>query len=101
MKVIELLRICKGVPHVRIIAGNRNGEILADGAAVNPSFPELNSELIPYYDALVLEFFARIETRHKKYSELGLLPPYRTDITAQYEFSDMKQTLYYDIVVEG
>lgn len=101
MKVIDLLKICKGAPYVRIIAGNRDGEILAGGYAATFDLIGLNSELTQYYDALVLEFFARFETRHKKNSELGLLPPYRADITAQYEFSDIKQTLYYDIIVEG
>lgn len=101
MKVIDLLKIFKGAPYVRIIAGNRNGEILAGGYGVDYSHVGLKSELAPYYDALVLEFFARFETRHKKYKELGLMPPYRPDITAQYEFSDIKQTVYYDIIVEG
>jgi hypothetical protein len=101
LKVIDLLKICKGAPYVRIIAGNRDGEILAGGYAATYDLTGLKSELTPYHDALVLEFLARFETRHKKYNELGLLPPYRTDITAQYEFSDIKQTLYYDIVVEG
>ncbi len=101
MKVIDLIKICKGAPYVRIIAGNRDGEILAGGYAATYELSGLDSELTPYFDALVLEFFARFETRHKKYNELGLLPPYRPDITAQYEFAEIKQTLYYDIIVEG
>lgn len=101
MKVIDLLKICKGAPYVRIIAGNRDGEILAGGYAATFDLTGLKTELTPYYDVPVIEFFARFETRHKKYDELGLLPPYRPDITAQYEFSDIKQTLYYDIIVEG
>ncbi|MCM1218069.1 MAG: hypothetical protein NC548_26585 [Lachnospiraceae bacterium] len=96
MKVIDLLEVCKGAPYVRIIAGNQDGEVLADGYNTPVEF-----DLIPYHDALVLEFYARYETRHKKFAELGLLPPYRPDLTAQYEFADIKQTLYYDIIVEG
>lgn len=101
MKVIDLLEICKGAPYVRIIAGNRGGEILAGGYVTLLHNMQLNKELAQYYDALVLEFFARYEVTHKQYKELGLLPPYRPDITAQYEFKDMQQTLYYDIIVEG
>lgn len=71
MKVIDLLEICKGAPYVRIIAGNRDGEILAGGYVTLLHNMQLNKELAQYYDALVLEFFARYEVTHKQYKELG------------------------------
>lgn len=110
MKVIDFLKVFRqgGAPFVRIIDTNikpdpnnpKNGVGVMFGGWV-ANIPNLFREWEKYADCEVLEFHVTHEVSHKRYEELGLIPPYRKDITAEYEIGELLQKTYYDIVIDG
>lgn len=105
MKVRELLEILKsGVPVVRIIDSKRpatrtdNSGVLFCDYLAELSMNE--SRLTKYFDYTVTRFHINNEISHKQYKELGLLPPFRPDLTAEYSLSDVQIKVYYDIYID-
>lgn len=110
MTVKDFLGIWKqsGAPYARIIDANakKDANRPENGAGVMfggwcTELPSFKGEWEKYEDCEVLKFYVTHEVSHKKYKELGLIPPYRRDITAEYEIGDLKQKTYYDIVIDG
>lgn len=110
MKVIDFLKIWEqsGAPYVRIIDANakKDANRPENGAGVIfggwcTELPDILGDWKKYEDCEVIKFYVTHEVSHKKYKELGLIPPYRRDITAEYEIGDLKQKTYYDIVIDG
>lgn len=106
MKVYELLEVLQGgIPTVRIIDANApqdnnrdmKGVLLCDFLD-NLSHKMLNWQ--KYRDFDVTRFKVQHEVSHKRYKELGLIPPYRPDLTAEYELGELNQKTYYDIYID-
>ena len=107
---VKLLR--GGIPHVRLISQPQferlNKEHKAHwqrpDEAVLATFyldstPVCQEDLFKYQDCQVMHFDTVHEVSHKEYKEKGLLPPFRPDLTAEYEFTDIQQKTYYDIYI--
>ena len=107
VKVKDLLEILQGgIPTVRIIDANvpqdhnrDNDGVMAceylDRIALNKCYWR------PFEDCEVVRFKVTHEVSHKLYKEKGLIPPFRPDLTAEYELGDLKQKTYYDIYIDG
>lgn len=114
MKVIELLEVFKGgVPTVRIIDNIRFLELNKQAKAhwQRPDEAVLQCvyldngilsdlELAKFYNYEVKHFAVVHEVSHKQYKERGLIPPFRPDLTAEYDLKDLKQKTYYDIYID-
>lgn len=51
-------------------------------------------------DEQVTRLRATPELRHRKWKELGLMQPFKPEETPDYKYSDLQETLYYDIYIE-
>ena len=107
MKVHELLEVLKGgIPTARIIDDSvkrsqlRNG----DGVLVCDYLDQitvLKETFKPFNDCKVTHFNVTLEISHKNFKELGLIQPYRPDLTAEYQIGDLNQKVYYDIFINA
>ena len=113
MKVKELLDVLKGgVPTVRIIDNNLFEKLSAERKATWQKPDEAVIDCVyldrtvlsdfamtKFYDYEVTHFVVVHEVHHKQYQERGLIPPFRPDLTAEYDLKDLKQKTYYDIYI--
>ena len=113
MKTRELLEILQGgAPTIRIIDNNLFEKLKAEAKA-NWNRPDeavlecgyldrgilSDMKYMKFYEYDVTHFKVTHEIHHREYADRGLMPPFRPDITAEYEFKDLKQTTYYDIYI--
>lgn len=102
-----------GIPCVRLISQKQFDELEKEhkahwqrpDEAVLSSFyldgtPLCQEELYEYQDYEVTHFCTIHEVSHREYKELGLLPPFRPDLTSEYEYKDLKEKTYYDIYIK-
>jgi hypothetical protein len=107
VKVKDLLEILYGgIPSVRIVDVNVLQENNRDDAGVMAceywdSIAKSKNFFKPFEDCEVVRFKVTHEVSHKQYKEKGLIPPFRPDLTAEYELGDLKQKTYYDIYIDG
>lgn len=107
MTVKDFLEVLQGaIPTVRIIDANVPRDHNRSDAGVMfceylDSIAKRNDLFKPFEDCEVKHFNVTLEVSHKKYKELGLIPPYRPDLTAEYEIGDLNQKIYYDIYIDG
>lgn len=108
MTVKELLKIWKenGVPTVRIIDANapQDNNRQTNGVMICEFLDRLSHSMYiwqPFADCEVKRFQVTHEVSHKRYKELGLIPPFRPDLTAEYSFTDLRQKTYHDIYIDG
>lgn len=109
MKVRDFLNVLGGgIPHIRFIDNNKfiNKKLHAqrpDEAVIEcvwlDKTPLYDETVGKYLDMEVMHFCVVHEVSHKQYKELGLLPPFRDDLTAEYAFEDIQQKTYYDIYI--
>lgn len=114
MKVKELLEVLKGgVPTVRIINNIKFQELNKQAKAhwQRPDEAVIECEYLDntiltdfaftkFYDYEVKHFVVVHEVSHKRYEELGLIPPFRPDLTVEYDLKDLNQKTYYDIYID-
>ena len=107
MKVIDFLNILEGgIPTVRIIDANVPVDHNRDNSGVMAcafldSILKNTHEWAAFENCEVVRFSVCHEVSHKRYKELGLIPPFRPDLTAEYELSKLQQKTYYDIYIDG
>lgn len=107
MKVHELLEVLQGgIPTVRIIDDSVKRSQLRNGAGVMAcdylDQISLSKDAFKrFYDCEVTHFNVTLEVSHKRYKELGLIPPFRPDLTAEYEIGALNQKIYYDIFINA
>lgn len=107
MKLSELLDAIDPSDTVRIIkgkCGNREPDLDPDVEIIFAHY----KDMLQYYPAAVAMLEANPEVkrlcvfpeiRHRKWKELGLIPPYKPEISTQYEFKDMEIRRYRDIYI--
>lgn len=114
MRLEDFFNLVDGnIPTVRIIDAELFAQLSKeskahyqrpDGAVLECSyldhtvFREINFG--KWFDCEVVHFCCVHEIHHKDYERLGLIPPFRPDLTCEYEFKDLKQKTYYDIYVD-
>ena len=114
MRLEEFFRLIDGsIPIVRLVDAARFAELSKEGKAHyqrpdeavikceyldNTIFREINFG--KWFDCEVVHFYCVHEIHHKDYEELGLIPPFRPDLTCEYQFKDLKQKTYYDIYID-
>lgn len=107
MTVKDFLNILYGgIPTVRIIDINVPQDNNRDNSGVMAcayldSLMKNNREWAAFEDCEVKRFKVTHEVSHKEYKELGLIPPYRPDLTPEYSIGDLNQKTYYDIYIDG
>lgn len=109
MKVRDLLDVLDvGIPHIRFIDTNKFLKLKLhvqrpDEAVIESIFLDKTSfykgTVEKYLEMEVMHFCVVHEVSHRQYKELGLLPPYRDDLTAEYVFQDIQQKTFYDIYI--
>jgi len=107
MKVKDFLQILKGgIPTIRVIDANvpkisRNDSNGVMACEYLDNIEMFKNQLIQFMDCEVLHFNITHEVSHKNYKKLGLIPPFRPDLTPEYMFRDLMQKTYYDIHIDG
>ena len=107
MKVKDFLKILQGgAPTVRIIDANvpHDNNSTMGGVMLCEYLDAISSQMglwSPFEDCEVLRFRVSHEVSHKQHKELGLIPPFRPDLTAEYDIGDLSQKTYYDIYIDG
>lgn len=107
MKVKDFIKVLYGgIPTIRIIDANvpQNNNRQTDGVMLCEYLDRLSTHMgiwKPFEDCEVVRFQVAHEVSHKRYEELGLIPPFRPDLTAEYEIGELKQKTYYDIYIDG
>lgn len=96
MTAREMLDTITNPTMVRIV---KNGQDLYTG--YKGSMTE-RFEAMPEWAQEEVEKFAAVpEIRHKRWKQMGLMPPLHPEETPQYSFSDLQMTIYYTITLKG
>ena len=109
MKVRDLLNVLDvGIPHLRFIDSNkflnmklhiqRPDEAVIECVYLDKT-PLYKGTVEKYLEMEVMHFCVIHEVSHKQHKELGLLPPYKESLTAEYVFKDIQQKTFYDIYI--
>lgn len=107
MKVSELLEVLTGgIPTIRIIDANapQDNNRVVNGVMLCEYLDRLSHAMEiwrPFADCEVKHFRVSNEVSHKQYKELGLVPPFKPELTAEYSFADLQVKVYYDIFIDG
>jgi hypothetical protein len=95
MTVKEFCEVIMNPDRIRIIQGNNI--LYAGYLGVFRNEKKKENQYILHSE--VKKFRASTEIRHRKWKELGLDAPMMPEMTPQYNFKDLQETLYYDIYI--
>ena len=113
IKLSDFLEILQGgVPTTRLIDNELFEELRQQGKAhwQRPDMAVLFTAYLDktplfyerfgkYLDCEVVHFDTIHEVTHKQYKEKGLLPPFKPELMAEYDFKEIQQKTYYDIYI--
>ena len=94
MTVKDIMTLLESPDRVRVIKG---GEEIYNQYFANM---QVDKEIIEQIgDAEVKRFRAVPEIRHRRYKELGLMPPLKPEETPDYSFRDLQMCIYHTITI--
>ena len=100
MKLKEQIEVLKNPDRIRIYKG---GKIIYSGYLAmlqNIEQAITGDKQGITGDETVTSIRVNTELRHRRWKELGLMKPFNKDETPDYNYSDLQETLYYDIYIE-
>lgn len=95
MTLGEVLEVMADSDRIRIIRGT--AELYAGYLANLRYAPECEK----FKEAEVIRITNNLDIKHKRYKELGLMPPLHPEQTPDYKFSDLQLTLYRTIILKS
>lgn len=88
---------------IALISSSERARVIKGGAVIFADWgyylKENYSELGFTGDEIVTSFRAHLDTSHKDWKKLGLMPPLDQQSTPQYIAGDMRINMYYDIYI--
>ena len=98
MKLEEMIAVIQNPDRVRIFK-DKERLFMGFRAALIGGFGKIDEVMIEHGKDEVKSFRACPEITHKKWKEKGLIPPVQLEEMAQYSFSDLQMSLYYDFYI--
>ncbi len=95
MTLADAMAVMEGQDRIRIMKGK--AEIYAGFLGCFQYMPGHEE----YEKEEVARITETIDIKHKRYEELGLMPPLHTEQTPDYKFSDLQLTLYRKIILKN
>jgi hypothetical protein len=98
MKLEEMIAVIQNPDRVRIFKGKER-LFMGFRAALIGGFGKIDEVMFEHGKDEVKSFRACPEITHKQWKEKGLIPPVQPEEMAQYSFSDLQMSLYYDFYI--
>lgn len=98
MKLEEMIAVIQNPDRVRIFK-DKERLFMGFRAALIGGFGKIDEVMIEHGKDEVKSFRECPEITHKKWKEKGLIPPVQPEEMAQYSFSDLQMSLYYDFYI--
>lgn len=98
MKLEEMIAVIQNPDRVRIFK-DKERLFMGFRAALIGGFGKIDEVMIEHGKDEVKSFRACTEITHKQWKEKGLITPVQPEEMAQYSFSDLQMSLYYDFYI--